>query len=292
MKVKVDKGYNFDSNFIKMKPYLHRDFWDEKVLLPEIEETLLKIAKDVYDSMDLGVPYDDITITGSIASLSWHKDSDIDLHILIDFSKISNDFELVKRALDQSRINWNKTHDIFIRGHEVEIYFQDTNETHESDGVWSLTKKTWVKEPNQMESFYDLYTTEKKAEMIAKTIDHAEQLFEEGKYEEAYNLSNKVKKKVSRMRKAGLEEEGIYSPENLAFKMLRNSKYLEKLSNLKISSYDKKMSLNEAYIKDYFIEKDSNMDSDYLEYGDGGGIESLLDLEADAPWGDTEKQDA
>ena len=45
------------------------------------------------------------------------------------------------------------------------------------------------------------------------------------------------------MRKSGLEDEGIYSPENLAFKMLRNAGYLEKLSSLRIQSYDKMMSL-------------------------------------------------
>ena len=46
------------------------------------------------------------------------------------------------------------------------------------------------------------------------------------------------------MRQSGLAEEGIFSPENLAFKMLRNSGYLEKLSTLKIESYDNMMSIN------------------------------------------------
>ena len=45
------------------------------------------------------------------------------------------------------------------------------------------------------------------------------------------------------MRKSGLEEEGIFSPENLAFKMLRNSGHLQKLSALKITAYDMMMSL-------------------------------------------------
>ena len=106
MKITINKQHQFDSSFIKMKPYMHREFWDEKVLLPEIEDALLRIAEDVYQSMDIDVPYEDITITGSLASMSWHNNSDIDLHILLDFSKISDNLELVKRALDQSRINW------------------------------------------------------------------------------------------------------------------------------------------------------------------------------------------
>ena len=46
------------------------------------------------------------------------------------------------------------------------------------------------------------------------------------------------------MRNSGLDREGIYSPENLAFKMLRNAGYLEKLSSLKIEAYDKMMSVD------------------------------------------------
>ena len=46
------------------------------------------------------------------------------------------------------------------------------------------------------------------------------------------------------MRRTGLARDGIYSPENLAFKMLRNSGYLEKLSSLKIEAYDRMMSLS------------------------------------------------
>ena len=68
-------------------------------------------------------------------------------------------------------------------------------------------------------------------------------LTKQAKFEEAYRFSKKIKTKISRMRKSGLDREGIYSPENLAFKMLRNSGYLQKLSSLKINAYDKMMSL-------------------------------------------------
>ena len=68
-------------------------------------------------------------------------------------------------------------------------------------------------------------------------------MFKKEEYQESYDFANKIKGKISRMRNAGLNREGIYSPENLAFKMLRNSGYLEKLSSLKIKSYDNMMSL-------------------------------------------------
>ena len=90
----------------------------------------------------------------------------------------------------------------------------------------------------------DIRTAEKKAQTLAKDIDHLYDMYKQNKFKEVYNYSGTIKGKVARMRRCGLVDEGIYSPENLAFKMLRNSGFLQKLSSLKIQSYDKMMSLN------------------------------------------------
>ena len=63
--------------------------------------------------------------------------------------------------------------------------------------------------------------------------------------------------------------------------MLRNSNYLQKLSDLRVKSYDSFMSLNEMYLKDYFNEQ---VDDEHMIYGDGGGIDSLMDDSVPAPW--------
>ena len=87
------------------------------------------------------------------------------------------------------------------------------------------------------------------------------------------------------MRRSGLDREGIYSPENLAFKMLRNAHHLEKLSDIKITSYDRMMSIQEMYIKDYF---NTNKDKEHMEFEGKYDLEELLDPNGPAPWGDTE----
>ena len=276
------------TGFLKPKSNLHGDFWSEKTFDPEISEVLKQIVEDVIGSMDIKAEVKDIVITGSIASYNWHKLSDIDLHILLDFEEINEDFELVKRMLDQSRINWNKAHDIMIKDHEVELYFQDANEDHKSNGVWSLVSEAWLVEPEIESPELDLKTTEKKAEMLVKSIDHIENLIDDNKMPEAYQCASKLKNKISKLRSTGLSRVGIYSPENMAFKMLRNSKYLEKLSNFKIKAYDAMMSLNEIYIKDYF---NSNTDPEYLEFEGKYNLEDLMDPNSDAPWGEVEKED-
>jgi len=277
-----------NTNFLKPKTELHPDFWMEKALDPEVSKLLEQISKDILESMEIDVQIKDIVLTGSIASYNWHSLSDIDLHIIFDFEDISEDFELVKRMLDQSRINWNKAHDIMVKDHEVELYFQDSNENHESNGIWSIISESWVIEPEATQPDLDLRNTEKKAEALAKAIDHVSQLFAEGEYSDAHEYASKIKSKISRMRSTGLSREGAYSPENMAFKMLRNSKYLEMLSNLKIEANDQLMSLSEAYIRDYFNDR---QDPEYLKYEGQYDLDSLLDPDGDAPWGEVEKED-
>jgi predicted nucleotidyltransferase len=288
VKISVKNEKLMNTNFLKPKTELHPDFWTEKALDPEISKLLEQISKDILESMEIEVQIKDIVLTGSIASYNWHSLSDVDLHIIFDFEDIGEDFELVKRMLDQSRINWNKSHDIMIKNHEVELYFQDTNENHESAGIWSIITESWIVEPEATQPDLDLRNTEKKAETLAKAIDHVSQLFSEGEYSDAHEYASKIKSKISRMRSMGLSREGAYSPENMAFKMLRNSKYLEMLSNLKIEAYDQLMSLSEAYIRDYFNDR---QDPEYLKFEGQYDIDSLLDPDGDAPWGEVEKED-
>ena len=236
-------GEDFNTNLLKPKNSLFPKFWKNNVLNPIVNRKLMQIADEVVKSLDLSEEVKDVIITGSIASYNWHELSDVDLHILLDFNKIDDNFDLVKRMLDQTRINWNKKHNIKIAGKEVELYFQHFEESHESNGVWSLELEKWLTEPIKLNANLDLATTEKKAESVATCIDHLYEMFKEGNYKEAYDFAKKIKGKISRMRKSGLDREGIYSPENLAFKMLRNSGYLEKVSSLKIKSYDNMMSL-------------------------------------------------
>lgn len=239
-----DIGEKFDTGLLKPKSSLYKRFWKKRGLNPVVSRKLLEIAENVIKSLDLDVEEEDIIITGSIASYNWHELSDIDLHIMLDFKKINEDIAIVKKMLDNIRINWNKKHNILIDGKEVELYFQDHTETHEANGIYSLKLNKWLAEPVRLNPELDLETTEKKAEAIAKQIEHLFELFENKDFKEAYEYAGKVKDKIARMRKLGLSDQGIYSPENLAFKMLRNAGYLEKLSALKIEAYDRMMSIS------------------------------------------------
>ncbi len=246
LSIKKDLKFNpeFNSGLLTPKDSLYPKFWKNDRLNAIVSRKLMEIADDVIKSLDLDIDVEDVIITGSIASYNWHDLSDIDLHIMLDFEKIDDNFDLVKRMLDQTRINWNKKHNILIDGKEVELYFQHYTEPHEANGIWSLDLGKWLAMPVRLNPEIDIKTTEKKAEALAKQIEHLFEMFQEEKFEEAYEYAGKVKDKIGRMRKLGLSDQGLYSPENLAFKMLRNAGYLEKLSALKIESYDRMMSVS------------------------------------------------
>ena len=232
---------SIDVSSFEVHDEINKDFWNqpEDRLDPEIREKLLAIAQDFYDSLEVGdAQFSDITFTGSLAALNYSKFSDVDLHILVDFSDVDDKTELVREYFNAMKSVWNRLHDILIKGYEVEVYVQDINDPHEAQGLYSVLNNEWIKFPTPEKSNFDKDNVKKKAASLMDQIDRVTKLIDEKKYEEAELYAEKIKLKIRKMRKTGLETIGAYSVENLAFKVLRRNDYLEKLSNAKREAYD------------------------------------------------------
>jgi len=237
---------SIDVSSFEVHDEINKDFWNqpEDRLDPEIREKLLAIAQDFYDSLEVGdARFSDITFTGSLAALNYSKFSDVDLHILVDFSDVDDKTELVREYFNAMKSVWNRLHDILIKGYEVEVYVQDINDPHEAQGLYSVLNNEWIKFPTPEKSNFDKDNVKKKAASLMDQIDRVTKLIDEKKYEEAELYAEKLKVKIRKMRKTGLETIGAYSVENLAFKVLRRNDYLEKLSNAKREAYDSLHSL-------------------------------------------------
>ena len=233
------------TSVLKMKKMLNPEIWMEnKHLHPEIRKRFLKIAQDFLDKLELThlYPYD-VTLTGSMANYNWSEHSDIDLHIVVDFNSTKNSRELMKELIDAKRVQWNREHNIRVFGYEVELYIQDKNEPHISTGVYSVMKDTWVLKPKPQELDVDWGEVREKAKFIARRVKEVYELLKHEKYRDAYRSANKLKDKIRKFRKCGLEHGGQFSIENLAFKLLRNSDFLDKLNSVKMIAYDKMMSI-------------------------------------------------
>jgi len=230
-----------------IKEGLNRGIWNEDDRIkPKIAAKLLRIAEDFYKKLDIPADILNITLTGSMANYNWTEKSDLDLHIVIDYSSVDENVELVEKYLSEAKTNWNRNHEIMIDGHEVEIYVQNINEPHHSTGVYSILDNDWliVPEPAVFEVSED--AVEQKYKSIQQTIEMIERLQKDKKYEEVYGDTDRLKGKIRNYRQSGLETGGEFSVENLVFKALRNGGELEKMSDLKREAYDNMMSINEA----------------------------------------------
>lgn len=227
---------------------LQPDIWQDEQLNSEVQERLLEIVNDFVEGLDIELDIEDIRLTGSLANYNWSKYSDIDLHFLVDFSKINENVELVKAFFDQARMRWNDLHRILVHGFEVEIYVEDANEDHRSSGLYSLLQNEWLKFPPRERGDIDFATADKKAQDYKDRLDCvANEVMDNRKdYKQALRCIERIKEKIRDMRKAGLEsEEAEFSAENIAFKILRRDGVLERLSELKYEAYDKLMTLRE-----------------------------------------------
>ena len=236
-----------DTSSLLSKSSLPEELWaSNENLSPEILQAALRIAHEYFQDLKLdpSVKIKDITLTGSLASYNWSDMSDFDLHILIDFNQLG-DRELLEDYLRQKSRVWNMTHKILFKGFEVEIYVQDANEPHYSAGIYSLMNNRWIKRPTRSKMNIDYQTVKEKAARIMSEIDDAYDSFAEKYFLEAKESADAIMERLKRYRKAGLETGGIFSVENLVFKVLRRNDYLEKLSNIRTDSYDAFMGVNQ-----------------------------------------------
>jgi len=189
-------------------------------------------------------------MTGSLANYNWSEFSDVDLHVMYDFNESGDKKELVQELFKIKKTLFNSTHDITVKGYDVELYVQDTNEPHISSGVYSVMYDEWIKEPSPEEVSIDESKLRGKVEQWKDIIDLLIDDIEEGDedLEEVNEKIDKVKDKLKKYRSCGLEKNGEYSYENLVFKFLRRNGYIQKLFDFQNEIMDKRLSLEREEI--------------------------------------------
>jgi predicted nucleotidyltransferase len=219
---------------------LNPNIWNaDKSIKSEIRDALLKIAQDFYIESELPAPIEDVYILGSAANYNWGPSSDVDLHVLIDFTKISPDHEIVKKMVDSIKANWNKNHNVTIKGHRVELYIQDIKETNRALGVYSVLNNKWIKVPQKLNLSLDKNMIQKKySDMVVQISNSIKS--------NNFNDLKRVLRSVYDMRESGLSKGGEFSTENIVFKLLRTRGHIDKLKDAVNKVYDAQHSLKES----------------------------------------------
>jgi predicted nucleotidyltransferase len=209
-------------------------------LITKVRKALLRIADEFVDDLGEDVFVEDIYLMGSLANFNWSEFSDFDLHILIDFQQYEKEAELYKEMYDLKKYIFNEKHDIKIYGYDVELYAQDTEESHFASGVYSLMNNEWLTEPKKVDFELDRDVLENKIKCWTDKIDTT---LESTSTTDDKKILEKLKDKLKEYRKSGLEKEGELSYENLVFKFLRRSGHIQKLFDMKDKLVDKELSV-------------------------------------------------
>ncbi len=227
----------------KLNPRLFNN--STKKMRREVRERLIEIADKFVDSLkEDGVPLKvyDYWVLGSNAAYNYTSKSDIDTHIIVNMEDVDVAPEVLTILYNYAKSKFNDDYDITIRGQEVELYIEDINASAISNGVYSLKRDKWIKEPEPMkESSIDVTVEDEYKEWESKFDNAIES-------EDIEKLQSFVDD-IYILRKDSLAKDGEFGLGNLIFKEMRNQDKLQQIKD-KIKELESKEltleSLNEA----------------------------------------------
>lgn len=207
---------------------LNPKIWDGDQLKPGLRSAFLRIADAFYKFLGIDADIKDIILIGSSANYNWTEHSDIDLHILINYLQIDSNYHIVSEYLHAKKSIWNANYPLTWKGMQIELYTQDSQQDmHSTVGVYSVLHEKWIRKPKSDTVSIDDSVIELKAQPYEYEIDSLK--LQDPNIEQ--RIQN-IKQRLRILRQTGLEAEGEYSVENMAYKYLRNKGYLERLKQL------------------------------------------------------------
>jgi hypothetical protein len=195
------------------------------------------MASDFKEFVSIPFPVSDIVITGGNVGFDYTTHSDIDLHLITDYSQISCDRE-AEELFDTKRILYKKRYTLEIHGIPVELYIEDLDRPAVSAGIYSVVKDQWIKQPTlKPEPKYDLAEVKHWTQVWRTILQHAIKTGHLGNCRQAWRL-------LKTYRRMGLTTpEAEYSIPNLVYKSLRNDSTIEAMSLLINRLHDQELSV-------------------------------------------------
>lgn len=239
------KKRNYENPFdtlnetIEFHSSLNSKIWKGFKLKEPVSNKLKEIARVFADTLEIeNLELEDIVITGSLCNYNYTKDSDIDLHLVVDFDKLGIEpEEFVQKYFNAKRTDFNLKHDITIYGYPVELYVEDFMMPAKATGRYSLISDSWLATPKGMKD--EVVNISDKQ----KYIDYVEEIESLEDDDASLEHATELLADIYDMRSSGLEKEGELSEDNLIFKELRNEGYLEQLRSYMIQTLDDELSL-------------------------------------------------
>jgi len=224
------------SDAVKFNARLNPRLWGkDEHLKPQVRDALMKIADDFRSSLGVkDLDLKDITLSGSNAAYSYTPNSDIDLHLVVDIP----DDAVYRELFDAKKYAYNNQHNIKIGGYDVELYVQDVDQPHVTQGEYSLLNNDWIQVPRRQRADVVDQNTRSKYQDLKQRIKDAIKT-------QDHDVMAGLMTKIKQLRQSGLDQHGEFGPENLAFKMLRTQGYIQRLVDARNAAKDQELSIDE-----------------------------------------------
>ena len=214
-----------DLNFFDGENDLREDI--RKVLLRVVDDSLVGLAKK-----DEIVLPEFIVLTGSLTGPNWDEFSDVDLHIGVDFFQF-DDSSLTRKYLALYASDFNHQH-YELLNRDLELYFQDVTETHDSPGIYNIEDAHWMKVPDGIR-IEVTKQMQKAASNYRVEVDILVAEYELSSKSQASSFLEKLLaywQNIRSARSEGITTGGRESFGNQVFKQLRRNDVLKDLSDL------------------------------------------------------------
>lgn len=220
---------------------LNTKLFDNNKLKPEIRSHLLVVADEFckfIKESGIDIIPADIRLVGSNAGYDYKSDSDVDLHIVVDFDSVCCNKEILQSSFNSLKRNFNDKYDASVKGIPIELYVEDVKAGTQSNGIYSIKYNKWIKFPTP-ERPISKELTNKWQHNVNDWIVIIDKVSVKNNLEIVQNVLNRI----YMMRKNGLETGGIKSAGNYIFKQLRSLGYLDKLRNRRDELLSDKLTL-------------------------------------------------
>jgi hypothetical protein len=137
-------------------------------------------------------------VSGSNAAFSYTPQSDIDLHLVVDFP--SQD-DVYQELFNAKKYQYNDEHTLSIGKIPVELYVQNAAETPVSQGEYSVMNDRWIQVPRKKRARIDDTCVRAKVEDLDARIHSA---IQSGDADAMGRLWDKIRN----MRQSGLDQHG------------------------------------------------------------------------------------
>lgn len=206
-----------------MQKELNPKLWEDKKLKRDVREAIIDVVSEFMDNLIIPVEILDVRVVGSNASYNYTEHSDLDVHIISDLELVGSPTEIVQALYNSERSNFNRTHNIKIKGIDVELYVEDVNSSVTSNGIYSVIDDIWIKEPQIIKE--RSVKIDKKE--LRDLVNSVKSVLADGDSDDIKDCINML----YLMRKDSIATDGEYGVGNLLFKEIRNRGLLSALKD-------------------------------------------------------------